>query len=316
MPTNVTITRAELYEKVWTTPMRTLAKEFGLSDVGLAKLCRRHDIPTPGLGHWRLVETGHAPKRDPLPAIHPPESETINIAASEPQPYGLPKKSELASTLKIEVKEDREITHPLAIRTKRAFEPTSKDDRGWFAPKNLKAPHLRVSKGAVSRALRILDALFFAVEAQGYSVVWGKEPDARLHVAVDGEKLRFCLAETFSRKPHSLTSEEITRKKKSLYDYAPQWDYTPSGILHLSIEDLPYDLRRVRKSWSDGKTRRVEVSLSDCVAVLPHLAKAIKLVEEEAERRRMQWQEEAKTRRTAPEAGGIRPQIQACGSIP
>lgn len=296
MPVNVTITRAELYEKVWAIPMRTLAKEFGLSDVGLAKLCRRHNIPTPGLGHWRLVETGHKPKRDPLPAIQPPQSENITIVASEPKPYELPKKSELTSMPKIEVKEDREITHPLVIRTKRAFQPTSKDDRGWFAPTNLKAPHLRVSKGAVSRALRILDALFFAVEAQGYSVIWGKEPEARLHVAVDGEELRFCLGETFSREPHSLTREQIARKEKNLYVYAPQWDYMPSGIFHLSIEDLPYGLRHVRKSWSDGKARRVEDSLNDCVAVLPHLAKAIKLVKEEAERQRMQWQEEEKRR--------------------
>ena len=32
----ITVTRAELYEKVWTIPMQKLAKEFGLSDVGLA----------------------------------------------------------------------------------------------------------------------------------------------------------------------------------------------------------------------------------------------------------------------------------------
>jgi hypothetical protein len=35
----------DLYERVWTTPLGTLPREFGLSDVGLAKLCRRHDIP-------------------------------------------------------------------------------------------------------------------------------------------------------------------------------------------------------------------------------------------------------------------------------
>ena len=45
--TRIRLTRAELYEKVWATPMRTLAKEFGMSDVGLAKVCRRHDIPVP-----------------------------------------------------------------------------------------------------------------------------------------------------------------------------------------------------------------------------------------------------------------------------
>src|ERR1043166_5614740 len=32
------ITRGDLYEKVWQTPMQKLANEFGLADVGLAKL--------------------------------------------------------------------------------------------------------------------------------------------------------------------------------------------------------------------------------------------------------------------------------------
>ena len=61
--------REELYERVWTTPMRKLAQEFKYSDVGLAKLCHRHHIPTPGLGYWRKIELGHNPARVPLPAI-------------------------------------------------------------------------------------------------------------------------------------------------------------------------------------------------------------------------------------------------------
>ena len=55
--TRIRLTRAELYEKVWATPMRSLAKEFGLSDVGLAKVCRKHNIPVPPVGYWRRKET-------------------------------------------------------------------------------------------------------------------------------------------------------------------------------------------------------------------------------------------------------------------
>ena len=165
-----------------------------------------------------------------------------------------------------------------------------------FVPRDLKAPHLRVSKDAISRALRILDALFFAAEAQGHSVEWGSESGTRLSISVDGTKLQFCLAESFSREPHSLTPSETAHKQKGLYVYPPEWDYLPSGLLHLSIENLPYGLTNVRKSWRDGKTQRVEDCLSDCVAVLPHLVKAIKLVEEESRLRDLRWQEEAKQR--------------------
>ena len=40
-PDVATLTRQELYDKVWSTPMRTLARTDGLSDVGLAQLARR-----------------------------------------------------------------------------------------------------------------------------------------------------------------------------------------------------------------------------------------------------------------------------------
>ena len=45
----------ELYQLVWEQPIHALAKEFGLSDVGLAKVCKRHNIPRPERGHWATL---------------------------------------------------------------------------------------------------------------------------------------------------------------------------------------------------------------------------------------------------------------------
>jgi hypothetical protein len=164
--------------------MRKLAAEFGLSDVGLAKICRKNGIPHPGIGYWRLVETGHAPKRTPLLEIHPEEREEIAITAREPKPFEPPKKADLGSVAKIEVRNNREITHPLAVRTKRVFEPTSKADSGAMVPKVVKAPHVRASAPALPRILRILDLLFCAVEQQGYLVVWEPSADAKLKILI------------------------------------------------------------------------------------------------------------------------------------
>jgi hypothetical protein len=33
----ITLTRQQLYDRVWTDPIHTLSKEFGLSDAGLEK---------------------------------------------------------------------------------------------------------------------------------------------------------------------------------------------------------------------------------------------------------------------------------------
>ena len=63
----VTLTRKELYDKVWSQPVQTLAKEYGISDVGLKKICKRRDIPTPGLGYWAKVAHGKTVRRTPLP---------------------------------------------------------------------------------------------------------------------------------------------------------------------------------------------------------------------------------------------------------
>ena len=51
--------RHELYQKVWEFPLRKLAEEYGISDVGLAKVCRKLHIPLPGLGHWTKIACGH-----------------------------------------------------------------------------------------------------------------------------------------------------------------------------------------------------------------------------------------------------------------
>jgi hypothetical protein len=63
-----TIGREELYALVWQMPLSRLAKRFGLSDVGLRKICVKHDIPTPPLGYWSKLAHGKPVYRPPLPS--------------------------------------------------------------------------------------------------------------------------------------------------------------------------------------------------------------------------------------------------------
>jgi hypothetical protein len=60
-------TREEMYELVWTVPMRTLARGFGISDVALRKRCVRAAVPVPPSGYWTQLRCGHNPARLPLP---------------------------------------------------------------------------------------------------------------------------------------------------------------------------------------------------------------------------------------------------------
>jgi hypothetical protein len=78
--------REQLYESVWSSPMSKLAKRLGVSDVGLAKACRRADIPLPGVGFWAKVQHGKKVKRIPLP---PPMSKTPTVVQINPGPSNL-----------------------------------------------------------------------------------------------------------------------------------------------------------------------------------------------------------------------------------
>jgi hypothetical protein len=62
----LTITREELYELVWSKPMVELARDFGLSDVAVAKRCRKLGVPVPGRGYWARVAAGQTPRQSPL----------------------------------------------------------------------------------------------------------------------------------------------------------------------------------------------------------------------------------------------------------
>jgi hypothetical protein len=62
--------RETLYQEVWSSPTRDVAKKYGVSDVALGKTCKKLLIPLPGRGYWNKVSAGkRVPKRPPLPPV-------------------------------------------------------------------------------------------------------------------------------------------------------------------------------------------------------------------------------------------------------
>ncbi len=58
------IQRKGLHKQVWSKPIIKLAKEYGLSDVGLKKICKKLNVLTPTRGYWAKIYGG----QKPLPA--------------------------------------------------------------------------------------------------------------------------------------------------------------------------------------------------------------------------------------------------------
>src|SRR5262245_31487816 len=83
--------RQELYELVWAQPMYQAAKQYGVSDVALRKMCRKLDVPVPDRGHWNRIAAGHEIVRPALPASNKPselrvdwwEDETVGLVPRE-----------------------------------------------------------------------------------------------------------------------------------------------------------------------------------------------------------------------------------------
>ena len=72
-----TLSRQELFDLVWSEPTRAIAKRLGISDVGLAKACRRADLLLPPRGYWAKVAAGKTVKKPQLPPRGPGMSDQI-----------------------------------------------------------------------------------------------------------------------------------------------------------------------------------------------------------------------------------------------
>jgi len=79
-------TRQELYDLVWSKPMSKVAAEFGMSDVGFKKHCKKSDIPVPERGYWAKLARGKKVRQPPLPPKRPGERDEVVIHRRSPRP--------------------------------------------------------------------------------------------------------------------------------------------------------------------------------------------------------------------------------------
>jgi hypothetical protein len=152
--TRIRLTRAELYEKVWATPMRTLAQEFGMSDVGLAKVCRKHNIPVPPVGYWRRKETDYK--------VTQPVARGGGRTRAPGHLYQGETQSRVRGTRPSRSAQDRnctDISHPLVSRSERLRDRGKLNQRGLVISKTGALAHILVSREQLPRALQSSERL-------------------------------------------------------------------------------------------------------------------------------------------------------------
>ncbi len=105
--------REELYERVWNKPVVKVAEEYGVSDVAIAKVCRKLSVPIPGRGYWAKKEHGHTVTRKPLPKI----TQTVVVTRSMPSEIdSAPKGPEIHKNDEAEFRPNRSVDARFLIR--------------------------------------------------------------------------------------------------------------------------------------------------------------------------------------------------------
>lgn len=302
-----TLTRKQLYDQVWSKPMTKLARDYGLSDVGLAKVCKRHDIPRPPPGYWAKKRVGKNPRKSPLP--RPDEEGSINLreaseaekAAAE-RAASVPKHEAPAGPL-VTIAETLRGAHRLVSEANEQLQGAKVDDSGLLVTPDGLSLNIRVSRTSQRRALLILDAILKNCEQRGYQTSAGPK------IQIQGQELTFSITE------HT----EIVREEEPEPDLSGRYSFhynrfrqnrKPSGKFTLQIDHVGYLPVQTRHAWRDTEKHRVEDRLNQCVAALISIAEQKKQHQEEEERRRKAENEAQKKRQEEAERRAERRKLQ------
>lgn len=290
------ITRQALYDQVWSTPMTKLAKEYEISDVALAKICKKLNVPYPWRGYWRRKETGKVVKQLPLPSNTDSAKQTVTIHRTIRFETVLPLSEDTKRRISAEQFLARKIEVPDRLANPHRLLKEHVDE--WRSPKidkygaiwsgNIRQL-MRVSLKTLGRAVRIMDTLFKTLESRGYPVGIQGGYRKALGVRINGEPVEFGLEERFQRIDHP------DQKNPRLESWRRErYQYIPTGSLFLRINAWGVD--GLQKTWSDGKTAKLETYLNDFLVGLIMVAEATKA-------RRLKQEDEERLKREAERRG-------------
>ncbi len=236
----VRLTREELYEQVWSEPMSKLAQRYGLSDVGLAKICRRLRVPVPYRGYWRKKEVGQTARRTPLPTLRPslaPELREVALLprpnsaeAEETGPVAEQEHFESMPENCITVAEVLESPHPLVAQTVAALRRAKQDEQGYLRHKATSYLAVRVTLDSADRAMCILDALLRALDARGFATMIRAGDHPTTVVRIREEELSIAIEERIKRVERTRPARR--GRHGSAWAY-PQYDWEATGQLAL-----------------------------------------------------------------------------------
>jgi hypothetical protein len=181
MMDKITITRKQLFDEVWHTPLLQLANKYEISDVGLRKLCIRKNIPLPKSGHWSKAKFGKASKQPKLP-VEPNFSNEIEINLRAETDLYIPNSNPIIQRQKeielsgaeLKIEKDFRKADPLIRKTKKHLESSPNyrsrsADEKYYQTRN-ETLSINTSREQQNRALLIMDRVIKLVKERGHSI--------------------------------------------------------------------------------------------------------------------------------------------------
>jgi hypothetical protein len=256
----ISFERQELFDEVWATPVTTLAKKYGLSDVGLRKICMTLDVPMPPRGHWAKLAAG---KSTPKPFLHETAAPTtyermVNVIQVDDV---LEERVTAArnTMLNTEHSGRQDYMPPLEPT---AFSPqtrlvsralkSAKLEEGALSSLGVTWADISVSPEQKDRALMLVDRFAHELEVLGakfenshppvFPLRRGKRRDTsikRNSFILHGHKFFIYIRERIKQEvvPPPLTTKKTTRSaREPAWQYRPpEYRYIPSGKINVSI---------------------------------------------------------------------------------
>jgi hypothetical protein len=313
------ITREELYEAVWSEPVQKLALALGISDVGLAKICKKLNVPRPGRGYWAKPRGTRKLLRVPLPPLKTKQEESYVISSPETEGgAGWTRESlqhlagEGLTVPTISASAPPKGGHPL-ISAYRELLVQHGLETSQLWPKQA-CLAVSVTPGQLERSLDIVQRIFEAFEKQGYQPEvlppnphgrnrygYQQASPSRTGVRIKGIFVAFELKEVYTVVEVSQPPPDPpTGKRKNVWAPPPPPIYKKVTSGDLTLEIVEPERQGARKRWRDQGLRKLEKSLDAFLQAV--MVTADREHEDELERERRKKEEEAVERRKQEEA--------------
>lgn len=292
--TRINITREELYNRVWSKPMTKVAPEFHLSDKGLGKICKKHDIPIPYAGYWARLYNGHTPPKTKIKGDLTTKIE-IYVDEKKNTTNVTKNKSKLNEISKIKLE-----LHKIKLKLNRNLEPSESinkyinkfklDKYKPYQQKFLTYDNLHLSKANLSRATKILSYIEQMTKHFDGKLEYEK---SSLIVSIWEQRFEITLQENPKKIITGKHIEGESFWQREVIEFV--YEETNQFSLHIChCEDMP------RSSYNDTETQEIEDILPNFFIQLykykEHHAKAIKqrkYEELKRESERKAWRQES-----------------------